>query len=171
MSAIYDMYKKIDGDEAFLSGVVSTLSDETLCKIVPRYWAVEADVFKSDINNIVSNIKKRLYAYTDDLSDSQHIEYLDFEIEKCDKGFESIVHNLFDFYKEKHFDNESECIKEFLKDIKYLLGDIKEIYRIKNPFGGKKIQCLSDYYTYILFEVLFIEYFDFIVMVVFGSDE
>ena len=24
MSAIYDMYKKIDGDEAFLSGVVST---------------------------------------------------------------------------------------------------------------------------------------------------
>ncbi len=78
MSAIFDMYKNIDGDEAFLSGVVSTLSDETLSKIVPRYWAVEADVFKSDINNIVSNIKKRLYAYNDDLSDSQHIEKIRF---------------------------------------------------------------------------------------------
>lgn len=171
MSAIYDMYKKIDDDEAFLSGVVSALSDETLCKIVPRYWAVEADVFKSDINSIVSNIKKRLYAYTDDLSDSQNIEYLDFEIEKCDKDFEFIVHNLFDFYKEKHSDNENECIKEFLKNIKFQLGEIKAIHRIKNPFGGKNIQCLSDYYTYVVFEVLFIDYSDFIVMVVFGSDE
>lgn len=151
--------------------MVSALSDETLCKIVPRYWAVEADVFKSDINSIVSNIKKRLYAYNNSLSDSQHIDYLDFEIEKCDKGFESIVHNLFDFYKEKYSDNESECIKKFLKNIKYQLGEIKAFYRIQNPFGGKKVQCLSDFYTYIVFEVLFIEYSDFIVMVVFGSDE
>ncbi len=52
------LYKNIDGDEAFLSGVVSTLSDETISKIVPRYRAVEADVFKSDINNIVCRMER-----------------------------------------------------------------------------------------------------------------
>jgi hypothetical protein len=171
MSAIYDMYKNIDGDEAFLSGVVSTLSDETLNKIIPKYWAVQADVFKSDINNIVSNIKKRLYAYNNSLSDSQNIDYLNFEIEKCDNDFEYIVHSLFDLYKGNHSSNESEYIKEFLQNLKSKLGEIKAIYKIKTPFDEKKTQCICDFYTYIVFEVLFIEYSDYIVMVVLGSDE
>lgn len=38
-----------------------------------------------------------------------------------------------------------------------------------NPFKG--VSVLSEFYTYIIFEVVFIEYEEYMVMIVFGSDE
>ncbi len=83
MNELYEQYKQMIMDiltcwEDHELFILYDILCDYLSKIVPRYWAVEADVFKSDINNIVSNIKKRLYAYNDDLSDSQHIEKIRF---------------------------------------------------------------------------------------------
>ena len=60
MSAIYNEFKNMDSETAFLVGGVSTLSDQTLCRIIPRYWAVEADVFKTDMEHLLTTVKSRL---------------------------------------------------------------------------------------------------------------
>ena len=169
MSAVYNNFKDIDGKTAFLAGVVSTLADQTLCEIVPRYWAVEADVFEADRDNLESSVKERMRIY--DSTESKLTEDLHFEIEECTNDFEKIVHSLFDSYNEKHSNKESENIKYFLGGIYFQLGDIKAIYRLKKPLGEKCERCFSDYYTYIIFDIFFIQYSNYIVMVVFGSDE
>ena len=59
MSSHYSYYEKIDGKLAFLSGNISALSDECLCNIIPKYWAVEADVFKADANDICGSMRRK----------------------------------------------------------------------------------------------------------------
>ena len=149
--------------------MVSTLSDQLLCKIVPKYWAVEADVFETDIENLVSSVKERMRKY--DARGSELIDNLKFEIEESTTDFEQLVHSLFSSYKEKHSNEESECIKCFLGGIRFQLGDIKGIFRLKKPLYEKCERCFSEFYTYIIYDIFFIQYSDFIVMVVFGSDE
>ena len=78
---------------------------------------------------------------------------------------------MFDRYKEKHVPNESELINRFLADIRYQLGDAKGIYSIEGALNERITAALNEFYTYIVFAVLFIEYDGYIVMLVFGSDE
>lgn len=60
MSAYYSSYSKVDSDEAFLASNVSAVCDNTLSEVLPRYWAVETDVFKSSASNICENLRDRL---------------------------------------------------------------------------------------------------------------
>ena len=62
-------------------------------------------------------------------------------------------------------------IKEFLSEIRFQIGDIEAIYRLKQPLSEKSSRCFSEYYTYIIFDIIFIKYSGYIVMVVWGSDE
>ena len=169
MSALYEYFEYINGKTAFLAGAVSTLADQTLCEMLPKYWALEADVFEANRENLVSSVKDRMRKYHSNESDL--IENLQFEIEESSADLVQMVHSLFDAYKEKHSNNESECIKEFLCALRFQLGDIEAIYRIKKPLGEKNERCFSDYYTYIVFDIFFVQYSDYIVMIVFGSDE
>ncbi len=172
MSSFYTNYKDINGSTAFLAGNISALSDETLCKILPRYWAAETDVFETDIENLVPALKNRFQKYNNDETQmSELIENLKFEVEECKDSFEQILHSLFDSYKEKHSSEETENIKEFLSEIRFQIGDIEAIYRLKQPLSEKSSRCLSEYYTYIIFDIIFIKYSGYIVMVVLGSDE
>jgi len=169
MSAIYNYFENIDGKTAFLAGVVSTIADQTLCEIIPKYWAVETDVFETDIENLVASVKERMCKYNSD--GTELIDTLQFDTEECTTDFKQIVHALFDSYKESHSNKESEYLKKFLEGIHFQIGDIKAIYRIKKPLGAKCERCFSDYYTYIVFDIFFIQYSDYMVMIVFGSDE
>lgn len=82
-----------------------------------------------------------------------------------------IIHDLFDRYKGNHVPNEYELINSFLADVRYQLGDVRGIYSIEGTLTDRVSEVLGGFYTYVVFEVLFIEYDGYIVMLVFGSDE
>lgn len=172
MSAHYGYYSKIDGNSAFLSGNVSAFADAYLCDILPKYWALEADVFEADISNLCDNIRKRLYDYLSDDGDVvRKIDALDFDLRSLSGELPQIIHELFDRYKEKHVQDEVDKINQFVSDIKYQLGDIKGIYSIRDTLNESITSALCEFYTYIVFEVIFIKYDGYFVMLVFGSDE
>ena len=173
MSAHYGDYLDIDGNTAFLAGAVSAFSDAYLCEILPKYWALEADVIDTEISNLCDSIRKRLrdYLSKDNADIIRKIDRLDFGLERLSGELPQIVHELFDRYKEKHVPNECELINRFLADIRYQLGDAKGIYSIEGVLNERITAALSEFYTYIVFSVLFIEYDGYIVMLVFGSDE
>lgn len=173
MSAHYGDYSDIDGNTAFLAGAVSAFSDAYLCEILPKYWALEADVIDTEISNLCDSIRKRLrdYLSKDNADIIRKIDRLDFGLERLSGELPQIVHELFDRYKEKHVPNECELINRFLADIRYQLGDAKGIYSIEGVLNERITAALSEFYTYIVFSVLFIEYDGYIVMLVFGSDE
>lgn len=145
------------------------MADQTLCEILPKYWAVEADVFEANKDNLVSSIKERMRKY--DKKESELIYNLQFEIEECSTDFVQMIHSLFNSYKCNHSDKESECIKYFLGGTRLQMGNIKTIYRLKEPLSAGSERCFSDFYTYIVFDIFFIQYSNYMVMVVFGSDE
>ena len=173
MSAHYGDYSDIDGNTAFLAGAVSAFSDAYLFEILPKYWALEADVIDTEISNLCDSIRKRLrdYLSKDNADIIRKIDRLDFGLERLSGELPQIVHELFDRYKEKHVPNECELINRFLADIRYQLGDAKGIYSIEGVLNERITAALSEFYTYIVFSVLFIEYDGYIVMLVFGSDE
>ena len=173
MSAHYGDYSDIDGNTAFLAGAVSAFSDAYLCEILPKYWALEADVIDTEISNLCDSIRKRLrdYLSKDNADIIRKIDRLDFGLERLSGELPQIVHELFDRYKEKHVPNECELINRFLADIRYQLGDAKGIYSIEGVLNERITAALSEFYTYIVFSVLLIEYDGYIVMLVFGSDE
>lgn len=173
MSAHYGDYSDIDGKTAFLAGAVSAFSDAYLCEILPKYWALETDVFNAEISNLCDSIRKRLrdYLLEDNADIIRKIDGLDFGVEQLSGELPQIVHELFDRYKEKHAPNESELINRFLADIRYQLGNAKGIYSIEGALNERITAALNEFYTYIVFAVLFIEYDGYVVMLVFGSDE
>ena len=173
MSAHYSNYTNIDGNTAFLAGAVSAFSDAYLCEILPKYWALEADVIDTEISNLCDSIRKRLrdYLSKDNADIIRKIDRLDFGLERLSGELPQIVHKLFDRYKEKHVPNECELINRFLANIGYQLGDAKGIYSIEGVLNERITAALSEFYTYIVFSVLFIEYDGYVVMLVFGSDE
>lgn len=173
MSAHYSDYSNIDGRTAFLAGAVSAFADAYLCGILPKYWALEADVFDADTSDLCDRIRKRLRDYLpeDNADIIRKIDKLDFGLQQLPGELPQIVHDLFDRYKEKHVPNECELINSFLADIRYQLGDVKGIYTIEGQLNERITAPLSGFYTYIVFTVLFIEYDGYVVMLVFGSDE
>ena len=172
MSNYYGYFEDINGKTACLAGVVSTLSDETLNKIIPRFWAVQADVFETDKEGLVSSIKKRLSIYNRDSKEEYELlDDFNFEIEECESDFGEILNSLFTSYKAEHSDEEKEYTDEFLKELHFHLGDIESIYRLKKPLGDKSERCFSSAYTYVVFDIIFIQYSGYMVMVVLGSDE
>ena len=173
MSAHYGYYSKIDGHSAFLSGNVSAFADAFLCGILPKYWALEADVFEADTSNLCERIRARLRDYLLDDSDDAicNIDTLDFDLQPMSSDLPKIFHDLLDRYKEQHVQDEVDKINQFVSEIRYQLGDIKGIYSISGTLNESITDALSKFYTYIVFEVLFIEYDGYLVMLVFGSDE
>lgn len=173
MSAQYGCYSDIDGNTAFLAGAVSAFADAYLCEILPKYWALEVDVFDADTSNLCDCIRKRLHDYlTEDNADIiRKIDDLDFRLQQLSGKLPQIIYELFDCYKEKHVPNERELINSFLKNVRYQLGDVKGVYSIEGPLKEVITAPLSEFYTYIVFKVFFIGYDGYIVMLVFGSDE
>ena len=173
MSSIYSNYLKVDSDQAFLSGNISAICDYTISEILPRYWAVETDVFKSTTSDLCDNIKSRLKQYlseTSDDGDIKKIDGLNFELQEIKESFSEYFKHLVDSYKTSHHTKEKQKIDTFLSDVRFQLGEYIRMYKIENPFQ-QKVSILSKFYTYIVFEVVFIEYKNYMVMIVFGSDE
>lgn len=175
MSALHEVYSEVPGSEAFLSGCIATLSDEYLTEIVPRYWMVETDVFEANKGNLCEKIRKRLHEYLfSQLPDDKtitRIDKLDFEMEPV-KG--NLVYVLKDAIREpdRCMDPVSEKnINSFIKAVSFRFGDSKNTYRIKGQLNERITAVLSEFYTYIVFDILFVEYEKHMLMIILGSDE
>ncbi len=175
MSALYEAYRDVPSIEAFLSGCISTLSDEYLTEIVPRYWAVEADVFEANKDNLCEKIRKRMHEYmcSQVLDDKTiaHIDRLDFEIESVKGMLIDVLKDAIRDPDHRLNSMEEKNIDSFIESVRFRLGDSKNIYRIKGQLNERFTAAFSDFYTYIVFDIVFVEYDNYMLMVVFGSDE
>ena len=175
MSALLEVYEEVPSIEAFLSGSISTLSDAYLAGILPKYWAVEADVFEANKGNLCEKIRKRLHEYLScqvpDDKTIAHIDRLDFEIEQVNG---KLVYILKDAIREPNGRLNSlaeKNIDSFIEAVRFRLGYSKNIYRIKGQLNERIAAAISDFYTYIVFDIIFVEYDKYMLMIVFGSDE
>lgn len=174
MSSHYSYYEKIDGKLAFLSGNISALSDECLCNIIPKYWAVEADVFKADSNDICDSMRRSFANLLGDDGDKKtldNISKFSFALRQLDKDVYSAIYDVFSRTKEKHIENEKEMIDEFMRGVRFQLGELKNIYKIEGELNERITRVISEFYTYLVFDLVFFEYEEYMVMIVFGSDE
>lgn len=173
MSA-YDYYNTVPGPEAYLSGTISALSYAYLSKIIPQFWAVEADVFKANKSNICESIRIRLHEYLDnqifDIKTVTRVYKLNFDLELIEGDLSTIIQKI--IYEPGHqVPNVNNYIDDFFKSVRFYLGEKSNIYRIKGELNEDITDVLSDFYTYVVFDVLFIEYKNHMLMIVFGSDE
>ena len=60
------------------------------------------------------------------------------------------------------------CYTRFLR---IRLGDIKGIYKISGEHSENVPDAINAFYAYVVFDILFIEFEGYMVMIVFGSDE
>lgn len=180
MSAFYDSYEHVESKEAFLSGYIGAICDDTLAFVLPRFSAIESDVFRAEPSNICEKVKTRLKQYlaascSNDYSDEK-IDRLNFELQEINESFSEYFKGRIDPYivanRDSHNPQEKQLIDRFFADVKFQLGDCKKLYRIKtDSIYPRNFEILSEFYTYIVFEVIFIEYENYMVMIVFGSDE
>lgn len=172
MSALYEYYSKVDGESAFLIGVVSTLSDEKLNVICPPHYAIETDVFKAKEKTICKVLKQRLYDYANhDEQTINHINRLEFELKLIQSSPYEFLHTMIGRYGKQLNSDEKMSVDEFFQEIKFQIGDIKALYNINGGLNEQIKNAISDFYLFIVLDILFVQYKDYIVMLIFGSDE
>ena len=174
MSSHFSYYGKIDGRQAFLSGNISALSDECLCNIIPKYWAVEADVFKAGNNDICDSMRQCFVNLLGDDGDKKILDSIakfSFDLKKEEKDVYGVIYDVFNRTQEKHLANEKEMIDEFMRGVRFQLGELKNIYKIQGELNERITRVISEFYTYLVFDLVFLEYEEYMVMIVFGSDE
>lgn len=174
MLAYHKYFSHLDGDTAYLAGVIPQCALHHLSDILPRYWALEADVFKTDISGINDAINKRIgeYLTVNNPKKFDAPDKLELQLNRVSGDLHSVVSDLFDRYKASHVDDEKKRLETFTKALKFLLGgEIKGIYVADDNMDDRTRDAFGWFYTYIIFELVFIEYEDYVVMLVFGSDE
>jgi len=63
MSSLSGWYNDVDGISAFVAGVASTLADEKLSRIMPKYCCMETDVFEANAENLCEKFSERIHTY------------------------------------------------------------------------------------------------------------
>ena len=174
MSGHYSYYHNTDGKSAYLSGNIGALSDVYLTKLLPKYWAVEADVFEADPSNICLKIRERLCNL---LVDSQNIEArekieaLEFELALVQGDLQTAFREVFGSLCQISAEDEQKIVEDFLRHVRYQIGSTKQLYRIKGGLREDITQVIGEFYTYVVFDVLFLEFHEHMLMIVLGSDE
>ena len=170
MSGIHRFYKDFNGDEAFLIGNVSGLSDGMLSSILPKYGAVYTDVFKADPSDICEKVKERLrlYLLVQDYTDVHAVDRMSFELTRTE---DDLMQAIAKALGKELSSSDSETIGSLSRFLRIRLGDIKGIYKISGELSEKVTDAINAFYAYVVFVILFIEFEGYMVMIVFGSDE
>ena len=170
MPGIHRLYKDFEGDEAFLIGNVSGLGDGLLPCILPKYWAVYTDVFKADPSDICEKVKERMRLLLQVQDDTivQAVDNMSFELTRTE---DDIMQAIAGSLGKELLSSNIETIGSFSRLLRIRLGDIKGIYKILGELRENITDAISAFYTYVVFDILFIEFEGYMVMVVFGSDE
>ena len=174
MSGHYSYYHNIDGRSAYLSGNIGALSDTDLTRLLPKYWTVEADVFEAGPGDICIRMRERLCSL---LADSQNIkkrdeiEALEFELEPVQGDLQSAFREVFGSLSKMPAEDEQKIVEEFLRHVRFQIGSVKQLYRIKGGLREDITRVIGEFYTYVVFDILFLEFNEHLLMIVLGSDE
>lgn len=160
----YD-YKQVNGEIAFLAGSMNELALDLSDYIIPDN-CLEVDVFKiennfSTFNNI---LRERLIKYN---NKDINIESIDLNIEKKDVVDYSIF--VSDYFKKHAEKNFLEGVNYFLERISSDIGKpvcihIPKLLNDNTIIAMEKAYCLT-----MIFKYLFIEYENFVILLMIGT--
>lgn len=172
-------FQNESGETAFLAGVADTLSDDVLCRVCPLHSTVEVDVFYLGENNEIdfnSAIKKRLNKYLPSIENGDSklktkVDSLDIQFEVADgyKNFQTprFIMDLFQMMPEySHAQEQHNAYCKFSDAIEVYLGKPLRFFK-----AHKDYSVLSEFYLYICYSVVFIEYNEYLLMIMAGSSE
>lgn len=170
MASGLNIYDRLDGSEAFLIGNVQGLGDGFLSSVLPKYWAAYTDVFKADPSDVCEKIKERMLLLLKNCNDSliQDIGTMSFELKKTDGDLVAVTAKI---WGKDMSPSDIEMLSNFSRFLRIRLGDIKGIYTLSDKLTESTSSAMSAFYTYVIFDIVFIEFEGYMVMVVFGSDE
>ena len=168
-------YAKEDEKTTYLSGVVEGLTKELARSMNNPDVAVAADVFYVGEHNeipIREALKNRLSHYCDTsgvVSSPVHekmlIKEVDFTLEHS--AYPSLSSAILALLRE----NTQEIqrgIYAFTDDLIAYLGNPRQVYRMHEM--GNRYEIFHDFYMRLVDTVLFAEYQNYVVMIVFGTD-
>ncbi|MGN0342534.1 MAG: hypothetical protein ACI4DO_07055 [Roseburia sp.] len=169
-------YAKQEEKTTYLSGVVEGLTKELLRSINVPDLALAADVFYIGENNeiaIVDAVRNRLSHYCDmsgivtsPVHEKMLIKEADFTLEQSTyPSLSSAILALLNENTEKI----QKSIYTFTDDLITYLGNPRQLYRMHEM--ENRYQIFHDFYMRLVDAVLFVEYQNYVVMIVFGTNE
>lgn len=164
----------------FLAEKTAELFEEHLFPVCPPMCALATDIFFIGERNelpVADMIKERLQLYLDNDEDKDEasrkadealIARLDLRMERDPSpDFAGAVSR---FYYEGVSAEAQQGITAYIRAVERELGAPKASYRIKDD-DHSNFRDLVGYYTYAIFDISFIEFEGYMLMLVFGSDE
>lgn len=169
----YCAIRNTDGETAFLAGAVDALCGIFLARGCPKYYAVEADVFalpdNLDFSEMLRTGMSRYVSLTrEPEKHAERLKNAEFTFSETNESPAAVIEEIFTKYGE----NQNNCgsnIREFFAEVEYHLGKPKRAFKVEEKSG-----IWTDYYTYytgIVIETFLVEYENYAVLIVFGSDE
>lgn len=177
-----------NGITGFLGGIISAASDQfnaQMSSLGIKYETLDVDIFYIGENNEITfeeAIKKRMnnlqYVVnverdTNDIN--KLIESSHFEFKKIsDMKLSDIIIKMFKYEEGIDLKKISVLAKEFESNVKYYLQKPKAIYDLPSANNSNIYQVnsiISIFYTYIIIDIVLVEYDEYIILLVRGSNE
>ena len=163
----------------FLAEKTAELLEEHLLPVCPEMCSIASDIFFIGEKNelpVADMIKERLQVYLDNdedkddatrAADEALIKRLDLSMERDPQpDFAGALSRFFD-----SLGAEAEHgIAAYIQAAQQELGAPRASYRIKDD-EHSNFRDLIGYYTYSIFDISFVEFEGYMLMLVFGSDE
>lgn len=173
MSKDYSCFESESGKTSFLAGVIDVLSDN-LSIHCNDFNTMDADIFyipNQDISLLNDVVKKRVrsyYSLLGGLNKPDTIEKLDFRLTKVDSDpAKYIMKNVSEFQKNS---TAKQAVDNFLFELDWHLQKPICIYEpIRTP--DKNINILGRAYGLIAWRYFFVAYEEYMVLLIFGTDE
>ena len=173
MSKEYCCFEYESGQTSFLAGIVDVLSDN-LSIYCSDFNTMDADIFYIPnqnvtlLNNAVKNRVRRYYSLLGGLNKPEIIEKLDFRLTKVNIDPAKYMTEIIPEFQKNS--TAKQAINDFLFTLEWHLQKPICIYEpIQTP--DNNINILSRAYLYIAWRYFFIAYDEYMVLLIFGTDE
>ena len=108
------------------------------------------------------------YLQVQDYTDVHAVDRMSFELTRTE---DDLMQAIAKALGKELSSSDSETIGSLSRFLRIRLGDIKGIYKISGELSEKVTDAINAFYAYVVFDILFIEFEGYMVMIVFGSDE
>ena len=177
--ALDDIYVNEHGKCAYIAGAISVHTDNldmALCNANVQYEAICSDVFcvkSCDTEVIKKLLKERLKARQ--TLEAEQIAQIDAEVDalrivESDMPMEETIYQFYKDRQDVNHDAISEAIKKYCTYVEYYLKKPKKVYvALGESFdiNGE----IAQTYFWMLFNIVFVESEDYLLLFLHGSDE
>lgn len=167
----YWAFRNTDGETAFLAGTVDALCGIFLLRSCPKHYVVETDVFalRDDYSEMLRNGMSRYVPLTrEPEKHAERLKNAEFTFSEINESPAAVIEEIFKKYGANK-NNYGSNIREFFAEVEYHLEKPKKLFKVEEKSG-----IWTDYYTYytgIIIETFLVEYENYAVLIVFGSNE